>query len=90
VRNVLIVEDDPGLATMLSDALATRHYRIWHASDASEVEALLDHCRPDIIIVDLMLPDRIGLILCNELKNRVAAPVIMCSATKRKDDAVIG
>jgi len=89
LTNVLLVEDDPALAAMLSDALAARGYRVWHATDASEVETLLDHCRPDLVIADLMLPDRNGLILCSELKARTAAPVIICSATKRKDDAVL-
>jgi two-component system response regulator MtrA len=90
LTNVLLVEDDPALAAMLSDALAARRYRVWHATDASEVEPLLDHCRPDLVIVDLMLPDRNGLILCSELKARTGVPVIICSATKRKDDAVLG
>jgi len=88
--NLLLVEDDVGLVEMLSDALAGRGYRVWHAADASEVGVVLAHCQPDIVIVDLMLPDRNGLLLCNELKGRSAAPVIICSATKRKDDAALG
>lgn len=90
LTNVLLVEDDRALAAMMSDTLGARRYCIWHASDASEVEPLLDHCRPDLVIVDLMLPDRNGLILCSELKARTGVPVIICSATKRKDDAVLG
>jgi two-component system, OmpR family, response regulator MtrA len=88
--NVLLVEDDLGLAAMLFDALSARGYRLCHATDASEADAVLAHVQPELVIVDLMLPDKNGLILCSELKERTGAPVIICSATKRKDDAVLG
>lgn len=88
--NVLLVEDDLGLAAMLLDALTARGYRLCHAADASEADAVLAHFQPELVIVDLMLPDKNGLILCSDLKARTSAPVIICSATKRKDDAVLG
>jgi len=87
--NVLLVEDDLGLAAMLSDALDAKGYRVCHAADAAEADAVLEHLQPDLVIVDLMLPDKNGLILCSDLKARTGAPVIVCSATKRKDDAVL-
>src|SRR5205823_2149117 len=88
--NVLLVEDDLRLAAMMSDALATKGYRVCHAANAWEAEAALDQFQPALTIVDLMLPDRNGLVLCCELKARTGAPVIICSATKRTDDAVLG
>ena len=87
--NVLLIEDDAGLAAMLSDSLVAKHYCVWHAANSAEAEALLEQFRPDLIIIDLMLPDRNGLLLCTELKARAAAPIIVCSATKRKDDAAL-
>jgi two-component system phosphate regulon response regulator PhoB len=87
---VLIVDDDLGLAAMLSDALVARGYRVCHAAAASEAEAALELFRPELVVVDLMLPDRNGLVLCSELKARTGAPVIICSGTKRTDDAVLG
>jgi DNA-binding response OmpR family regulator len=87
---VLLVEDDRTLGTMLRDGLGARGYRTWHAASAAEAEALLDEVRPDLIIVDLMLPDRHGLLLCATFKERVTAPIIICSGTKRKDDPALG
>ena len=87
---VLLAEDDPTLATMLRDGLGARGYRTWHAATAAEAEALLDEVRPDVIIVDLTLPDRHGLLLCATLKERTVAPIIISSATKRKDDPALG
>jgi DNA-binding response OmpR family regulator len=89
VANILLVEDDVGLAEMLSDALAARGYRVWHAATSGEAEQILEHVHPDLVVLDLMLPDRNGLILCSDLKARALAPIIICSATKRRDDAVL-
>jgi DNA-binding response OmpR family regulator len=87
--HVLLVEDDPGLATMVSDALRERGYTVWHVDRGSEAEAAVEQLRPDVIVLDLILPDRNGLVLCANLKRRAGVPVIICSATKRKDDALI-
>ena len=86
---VLLVEDDLGLAVMLSDALRDRGYTVWHVDRGSEAEAAVAQLRPDVIVLDLILPDRNGLVLCANLKRRGSVPVIVCSATKRKDDAAI-
>ena len=88
--NILLVEDDAALASMLFDTLQARSYGVWLAGSAAEAEAALEQVRPDLILLDLMLPDRNGLIMCARLKAQAGAPVIICSATKRKDDAAIG
>jgi DNA-binding response OmpR family regulator len=90
MRNVLLIDDDANLAALISDALGARGYHVWHATTAAEGELLLDQAQPDLIIIDLMLPDRNGLILCASLKDRVSVPLIICSGTKRKEDPVLG
>jgi DNA-binding response OmpR family regulator len=87
---ILLIEDDPALASMLSDTLRARSYCVWQVGSAADAEAALDAVRPDLILLDLMLPDGNGLIMCARLKARARAPVIICSATKRTDDAAIG
>jgi DNA-binding response OmpR family regulator len=86
----LLVEDDSGLATMVTDWFAARRFTVCHVESAGEAELALDAIEPDIIILDLMLPDRNGLTVCSRLKQRSAAPLIICSATRRSDDAIIG
>jgi two-component system response regulator MtrA len=85
-----LVEDDPSIATMLKDRLEAKGYCVWHAENGAEAEAIVDETRLDAIIVDLVLPDIHGLVLCANLKEKHAAPIIICSATKRKDDPVLG
>ena len=90
VTNVLLIDDDADLAGMVSDTLATRGYRVWHAATAADTELVLDQARPDLIIVDLMLPDRNGLLLCADLKHRIGVPLVICSASRRKEDPALG
>jgi DNA-binding response OmpR family regulator len=87
--SILLVEDDRAVATLLTNALEPRGHRIWHASSAAEAVLLLDEVGPDLILLDLMLPDRSGLALCAELRARTEAPIIVCSATRRQDDVLL-
>jgi two-component system, OmpR family, response regulator VicR len=87
---VLLVEDDAALATMVSESLHARGYNVWRANSAAEAEQTVGELRPDIIVLDLMLPDRNGLTLCSKFKACTKSPVIICSATRRKDDSVLG
>jgi two-component system alkaline phosphatase synthesis response regulator PhoP len=89
-RNILLVEDDPAVALMLVERLKSRGYTVWHAATAAEAELLADEVEPDLFIVDLVLPDTYGLVLCANLKERRSAPIIICSASKRKEDPILG
>ena len=87
---ILLVEDDPAIADMLVDRLGHKAYCVWQASSAAEAEQLVEEVRPDLIIVDLTLPDTHGLLLCANLRERQAAPIIICSGSKRKEDPALG
>jgi DNA-binding response OmpR family regulator len=89
MTNVLLIEDDADLASMLSDSLEPEAYRIWHVTTAAQAELVLDQMLPDLILLDLMLPDRNGLVLCASLNERLGVPILVCSATRRKDDAAL-
>ena len=88
--DILLVEDDPTLVLLLRDVLEAKRHRLWCAGGAVEAERLLAEVRPDLIILDLMLPDANGLVLCAELKAELRVPIILCSATQRRDDPVLG
>ncbi|MBV9546452.1 MAG: response regulator transcription factor [Chloroflexi bacterium] len=87
---ILLVEDDAGLSSLVSDWMRLRGYRVWAVGSAADAEQAISDVDPDLIVLDLMLPDGNGLALCASLTQRVRARVIICSATRRKDDAVIG
>jgi len=86
---VLLVEDDAAIITMLTDALGARGYTVRSFESGAEAERLLDGLRPDLIVLDLMLPDMNGLLVCANLRAKTEAPIIICSATKDKDDPIL-
>src|SRR6202163_97226 len=87
---IMLVEDDHAVAQTLIDALESSNYRVWLAETGADAEILLEQTRPDLIILDLMLPDMDGLVLCSGLKQIADVPIVICSATPQKRDAILG
>src|SRR5699024_7308975 len=73
------------------DAFQGKEYCVWHATTAAEAYALLAEIQPDLVLLDLILPDMSGLVLLADLKERLkgTVPVIVCSATRRRDDRLL-
>ncbi|MGI9146400.1 MAG: response regulator transcription factor [Chloroflexota bacterium] len=90
VANILLVEDDAETASSMASALESSGYRVTIAETGSEARAIIDHMRPDLIMLDLMLPDTDGLILTSALKTLTDAPIIICSARHEQVDRVLG
>jgi DNA-binding response OmpR family regulator len=86
----MLVEDDRAVAQTLTDALESSGYRIWLAETGADARTLLEQTRPDLIILDLMLPDVDGLVLCSGLKAIADVPIVICSATPQRRDAILG
>jgi DNA-binding response OmpR family regulator len=86
---ILIVEDDAAIAKTLIDALDLAGYRVWHAIDGADARSQLQRASPDLIMLDLILPDIDGLVLCYTLKAIANVPIVICSATSRKRDPIL-
>jgi DNA-binding response OmpR family regulator len=86
---ILLVEDDHALADLLRESFTADGYVVCLAPTGAVAEALIDSIKPDLIFIDLMLPDEHGLLLCANLKQRSSAPIIVYSGTRRKDDAAL-
>src|SRR5438105_8717193 len=87
--SVLVVEDDPAVTRTLVDALALADYRVWHAIDGQDARGQIERARPDLILLDLMLPDVDGLVLCSFLKGLADVPIVVCTASARRSDPVL-
>jgi DNA-binding response OmpR family regulator len=87
---ILVVEDDPETARSLSRALESSGYRVTLAETGGEARAIIEQVRPDLIMLDLMLPDTDGLVLTTTLKTLTNAPIIICSARHEQVDRVLG
>src|SRR5438132_8284061 len=87
--SILVVEDDPAAARTLIDALEDTDYRVWHATDGQDARGLVERADPDLILLDLMLPDIDGLVLCSLLKSVADVPIVICTASARRSDPVL-
>jgi DNA-binding response OmpR family regulator len=87
---ILVVEDDAAIASTVAELLEQDGYRAHVAENGKAARAMLEEVRPDLIILDLVLPDVDGLVLCTDIKSQMDVPIIICSATTRKRDAILG
>ncbi|MCC6179976.1 MAG: response regulator transcription factor [Chloroflexi bacterium] len=88
-KRVLLVDDERTLTELVAHILEAEGYDVRAVGSGREAEAALDEYRPDLIILDIMLPDTDGLMLCTQLQARWPAPVIMLSGSRRERDRVL-
>lgn len=87
---VLTVDDDAGLQTVMRHYLEQEGYRCLSAFSGKEMLEKLDAARPDIILLDLRLPDNDGLTLLNHIRSKSKAAVIVVSGKSNATDRIIG
>lgn len=85
---VLVVEDEPEMRKFIRATLTSRGYRLLEAERANEGVQLLTSHRPDLVLLDLGLPDGDGIDLTRQLREWSRVPVIVLSARGREDDKV--
>lgn len=87
---ILIVEDEPDLLMLLRVVLETNGYDTALAADGVTALNRLDAERPDLVLLDLMLPVMDGWAVLEEVRNRAdAPPVIICSASRTLRDVLV-
>lgn len=87
---VLIVDDDPSLAEMLGIVLGGEGLRSEVVSSGAEVMAAFERFRPDLVLLDLMLPGLDGMNVCRQIRQVSAVPIIMLTAKSETPDVVAG
>ena len=87
---VLVVEDEESFVEALVIGLNREGYNVEVARDGAEALARFDEVRPDLILLDIMLPKVSGIDVCRELRNRSNVPIVMVTAKGEEIDAVVG
>jgi len=91
MKKVLIVEDDPGIRVGLKDEFESSGCTVFLAEDGGKGLSLAREKKPDLIILDLMLPSIDGYEVCRELRNEGnRTPIIMLTAKNQEIDKVLG
>ena len=89
-RKILIVEDEPRLAALLSDYIAQAGMLPHCIDNGLEVVNWVREERPDLILLDLMLPGKDGIEICKEVRNFSELPIIMVTARVEEIDRLLG
>lgn len=90
-NTILVVEDEQSIATLLQYNLKQAGFEVLTAPDGDEGLRKAVELKPDLILLDLMLPKKDGMEVCKELRmQRVQTPIIMLTAKEDEFDKVLG
>jgi DNA-binding response OmpR family regulator len=89
-KRVLVVEDDPSIRETLAFNLKKEGYVVTVAQDGVEALAKAREVQPDLVLLDLMLPELSGLEVCRVLRQERDVPIIMLTAKESELDKVVG
>ncbi|MEL6236213.1 MAG: response regulator [Pseudomonadota bacterium] len=88
---ILIVDDDADIRHLLAEFLLREELDVETAGDAAQMDAMMRRRRPDLIVLDLMLPGEDGLSVCRRLRSDPDAPaILMLTAKSDEIDRVVG
>ena len=91
VTKILVVDDEPKIRRIVEQSLRRDAYRVVHACDGLEALQKVESERPDLIVLDLMMPEMDGFEVCKTLRSRGdSTPVIILSAKDELDDKAHG
>ena len=88
--HILVVDDDAEIRNLLSEYLQKNGYRVTVVADGKAMRAALENRRPDVVVLDVMLPGEDGLTLCRDLRARSEIPIIMLTARGEETDRIVG
>jgi two-component system response regulator RegX3 len=87
---ILVVDDEPAVTDLLAYNLRKANYEVLTAADGPEALRLARQAEPDLILLDIMIPEIDGLEVCRLLRKTSAVPIIMITALGEEVDRVVG
>jgi len=89
-QKVLVVEDEPSLLETLAYNLSRQGYKVYQSKTGNEALDAAREKRPDLIVLDIMLPGIDGLEVCRILRQEMSTPILMLTARDDVVDKVVG
>jgi two-component system alkaline phosphatase synthesis response regulator PhoP len=89
-KKILVIDDEPKIVEICQDYLIKAGFEVAHAYDGSTGLAIAQRSHPDLVVLDLMLPEMDGLDVCRELRHESNVPIIMLTARVEEADKLIG
>lgn len=87
---ILIVDDEPNILNIVEAYLIANNYQVFRAKDGKEALKQAETILPDLIVLDLMLPDISGLEVCRKIRESSSVPIIMLTAKTAEQDILKG
>ena len=89
-RKILVVDDEKPIVDLISFNLKKEGHEIIEAHDGEEAYNLALSEKPDLILLDVMLPKMDGFTVCRKLREKISTPIIMITAKEEEVDKVLG
>ena len=89
-RTILVVDDEPTLRETLAEALESEGHRVVTAADGREALSRFRADKPDLVLLDLMLPELSGIEVCRIIRAESGVPIVMLTAKDSELDKVVG
>jgi DNA-binding response OmpR family regulator len=83
---ILVVDDDPAIRKFVQVNLEARGYLVLQAGDGEEAIRIAEKDRPDLLILDIVMPEMDGFEVCSRIREWSGAPIIMLSAREGEND----
>lgn len=90
MQTILIVEDEEKIASLLNDYLKQANYETHIINDGALATQWIKENKPDLILLDIMLPNKDGLTICKEVRKFSELPIIMVTARIEEIDRLLG
>ena len=89
-KKILVVDDEKPIADILQFNLKKEGYDVYCAYDGNSAISMVEEVQPDLILLDIMLPQRDGMEVCREVRKKHEMPIIMLTAKDSEIDKVLG
>lgn len=89
-KKILVVDDEKPIADILQFNLKKEGYTVFCAYDGNQALDMVEEVNPDLILLDIMLPNRDGMEVCREVRKNHDMPIIMLTAKDSEIDKVLG
>lgn len=87
---IILVDDEPEILALVRDYLSREGFKVLTAANGNEGTKLIEREKPDLVLLDWMLPGMSGLEMCKHLRETSTIPIIMLTAKSEEIDRVLG
>lgn len=89
-KKILVIDDDPNLVKLVRHSLSRQGYKVHEAYDGQQGLRKVGSLQPDLVVLDIMMPEMNGWQVCRRIREMSDVPIIMLTARVREEDIVRG